>query len=83
MSDTAQPIPASLPPLAQVPGAASTAVKPPAGKRLLQLSTWRGTQSQFKSGAARVWFVGLMVDELIQMSQSESDGNVCISIVYR
>lgn len=49
---------------------------------ILRAFTWRGSQSEYK-GKFRDIFMTQMIREVVAMTQSESDGNVCITIIYR
>lgn len=64
----------------QVPAAKARAPEP---KKVIQLSTWRGSQSEYKGAKLRQWFALLMAEEIISSCQSESDGNICFTVVYR
>lgn len=48
----------------------------------LQLFIWRGSQSQYMTNLS-IKFSNLMATEIVAMCQSESDGNIDLTIVYR
>lgn len=52
-------------------------------KPLARVANWRGSQSDFRMGKMAAWFSRLMAEEILAMTQSESDGNISVSLIYR
>ena len=51
-------------------------------KKMLVVSVWRGSHNQYRI-QFREWFARLMIEDLVSMTQSESDGNISITLVYK
>lgn len=56
---------------------------PSPSKKIIQTFCWKGSQSEYKMGRFSERFRLLMVEEIVAVCQSESNGYVCITTFYR
>lgn len=66
----------------EAPAAPKPAPKPVDNRPILQAFTWRGSQNDYRIKYRELFFK-MMIREVVWMVQSESDGNIDITVIYR
>lgn len=57
-------------------------IEAPAQKKIIRCFTWRGSHNEYRMKFQERINL-LMIDELISVTQSESDGNISVTVFYR
>lgn len=65
-----------------MPDTATVAQEVATSKKLIAVWNWRGSHSAYRQDLPKK-FAQLMITDIVWVTQSESDGNVAITVFYR